>query len=264
VNDWRTYDDVAEPYDRIHAPRLAEPARDLVALAGVGAGARVLDVGTGTGVAAHEAVAAGARAVGIDESIGMLRVCRRSRPDVRAAAALAIDLPFRDGAFDAVVGNFVIAHFTRYQTALYDMLRVLRPGGRLGLTAWADMTDDDLTRTWRELVESVVPPSVLDPAMRQRLPGHDRFRDRGALQEALSEAGLRGVRTDQRRYRFRYTLDEYVDGLSTWATGRFVRSMLGEAGFASFLVRARAVFAERFADPVNDFRDVVFAVGSKP
>ena len=44
----------------------------------------------------------------------------------------------------------------------------------------------------------------------------------------------------------------------------FVRSMLGESGFAAFLGRARAVFGERFADPVNDFREVLFATGTKP
>jgi len=78
------------------------------------------------------------------------------------------------------------------------------------------------------------------------------------------EAGIRHVRTEVRRYRFVYPLDEYVEGLTTWATGRFVRSMLGESAFASFLERARAVFHERFADPVNDFREVLFATGSKP
>jgi hypothetical protein len=49
------------------------------------------------------------------------------------------------------------------------------------------------------------------------------------------EAGIRHVRTEVRRYRFQYSLDEYVEGLSTWATGRFVRSMLGEDAFARFL-----------------------------
>jgi ubiquinone/menaquinone biosynthesis C-methylase UbiE len=262
VNDWRTYDDVAEIYERIHAPRLAEPARDLVQLAGVGAGSRVLDVGAGTGVAAQAAVAVGGTAVGIDESIGMLRVGRGARPEIRSAAAEAIDLPFRDGQFDVVVANFVIAHFTKYETALFDMLRVLRPGGRVALTAWSDRADE-LSRTWRELVESVVPPSILDPAMSERLPWHDRFRDREAIQEALMDAGLRHVRTEVRGYRFRYPLDEYVEGLTSWATGRFVRSMLGDGAFDAFLERARGVFAERFADPVNDFREVVFATGVK-
>jgi SAM-dependent methyltransferase len=173
-----------------------------------------------------------------------------------------IDLPFRDGTFDAVLANFVIAHFTKYQTALHDMLRVLRPGGRLGVTAWSD-GQDDLTRTWLELVHSVVPREVLQPAMDERLPWRDRFRDRAALEETLMAAGVRQVRTEVRTYRFRYALDEYVEGLGTWATGRFVRSMLGEAGFTSFLERARAVFAERFSDPVNDRRDVLFAVGAR-
>ncbi len=263
MDGWRSYDGVAETYERIHASRLAQPARDLVAVAGAGPGSRVLDVGTGTGVAAEAAAQAGATAFGVDQSLGMLAVGRRARPSVATAAAEAIDLPFRDGSFDAVVANFVLAHFTKYQTALFDMLRVLRPGGRLALSAWAD-GEDELSRTWTEIVERAVPREILQPALNERLPWRERFRDREALEEALMDAGLRHVRTEIRRYHFTYGLDEYVEGLSTWATGRFVRSMLGESGYASMIARGREVFADRFADPLNDFRDVAFAVGVKP
>jgi ubiquinone/menaquinone biosynthesis C-methylase UbiE len=263
VNDWRSYDDVAETYEQIHAPRLAEPAADLVDIARVAAGVRLLDVGTGTGVAAEVALGRGATAVGIDESIGMLLAGRAARPAVRTVAAEAIDLPFRDGAFDAVIANFVIAHFTKYQTALFDMVRVLRAGGTMSLSAWADV-DDDLTRTWLGLVEGVVPRPVLRSSLAEALPWRERFRDPDALQEALTDAGLRGVRSERRTYQFRYGLEEYVEGLGTWATGRLVRSMLGASAFGSFLERAKAVFAERFADPVNDFREVVFVSGVKP
>ena len=82
VSDWRSYDAVAETYERIHAPRLREPARDLILAADLPAGARVLDVGTGTGVAAAEAVSAvgdGGSVIGIDGSTGMLAVGRRAR-----------------------------------------------------------------------------------------------------------------------------------------------------------------------------------------
>lgn len=263
MQDWRRYDEVAETYHRVHAPRLAEPARDLVELAGIETGDRVLDVGTGTGVAATAARAAGAVVIGIDESLGMLRAGRGSSDGVILVGAEAIDLPFRDARFDAVLASFVLAHFTRYQTALHDMLRVTRPGGRIALTAWTDH-EDELTRTWRELAEQVVPREMLQPALKQAIPWRERFTSRAAIAETMMEAGLRQVRSEERRYRFQYRLDEYVEGLGTWATGRFVRSMLGEAGFASFLARAKDTFTQRFADPVNDFREVAFAVGVKP
>jgi ubiquinone/menaquinone biosynthesis C-methylase UbiE len=263
MQDWRRYDDIAETYERVHAPRIAEPARDLVAFADVQSGRRVLDVGTGTGVAGAAASGAGGDVVGVDPSLGMLRVARVRRPALPVAAAEAIDLPFRDGTFEIVVGNFVLAHFTKYQTALHDLVRVVRSGGRIALSAWAD-PEDDLNRTWLELVHAVVPREVLEPALAQAIPWRERFRDRGAIEEALLDAGLRHVRTEVRPYRFRFTLEEYVDGLTTWATGRFVRSMLGDAGVSAFLERVRGVFAERFADPVNDFREVMFAVGVKP
>jgi hypothetical protein len=43
-----------------------------------------------------------------------------------------------------------------------------------------------------------------------------------------------------------------------------VRSMLGDAGWTAFRERARVTFAERFSDPLNDFRDVNLAVATKP
>jgi ubiquinone/menaquinone biosynthesis C-methylase UbiE len=266
MDGWRSYDSVAEIYERVHVPRLAEPARDLVLAASPPPGGRVLDVGTGTGIAAMEAdalIGDGGLVVGVDDSIRMLEVGRRVRPKVRTLAGQAIDLPFRDGTFDAVVANFVLAHFTRYQTALFDMLRVLRPGGRLAVNAWAD-GQDELTRVWLELVWTMIPKEVLEPAIAQAIPWRDRFRHRETFEETLMDAGLRHVRVERRQYRFVYPLDEYVEGLGTWAVGRFARSMLGDRGWATLQERARTTFAERFADPVLDLRDVLLAVGTKP
>jgi ubiquinone/menaquinone biosynthesis C-methylase UbiE len=266
MNEWRSYDGVAETYERVHAPRMAEPARDLIELAGSPSGGRILDVGTGTGVAAaiaRESMGTDGLVVGVDVSLGMLGVAAVARPSLRLAAASAIDLPFRDGTFEVVVANFVLSHFTRYETALHDITRVLRPGGRLAVSAWAERDTDDLQRTWLELVEGVVGQEMLGDAHAQAVPWGDRFTDRGALEEALIGAGLRRVRTELREYHFVYALDEYVEGLETWSTGRFVRSMLGDASWEGFRRQAREVFEERFADPVNDFRRVWHAVGTK-
>jgi ubiquinone/menaquinone biosynthesis C-methylase UbiE len=263
VNDWRTYDDVAETYERVHAPRFREVARDLLQLLELPADARVLDVGTGTGVAAQAAADAGHPVVGADESPGMLTVGHRVRPGLPLVAATAIDLPFPDRSFDAVVGTFVLAHFTKVETALFDLIRVLRPGGRLAFSSWADGVDE-YQIAWHEQVEAVVPREMLAPAYAEAAPGHDRFRDRDAVEEALLKAGLRHVRTEIVKYRWTYTLDDYLDGLGVWATGRFVRDMLGEEGWKAFMGRARVAFADRFADPLNDFREVVLAVATKP
>jgi ubiquinone/menaquinone biosynthesis C-methylase UbiE len=263
MNDWRTYDDVAETYERVHATRFAEVARDLVEMVGIADGAAVLDVGTGTGVAAQVAADTGARAVGIDESIGMLRVAGRERPKVPIAAAQAIDLPFGPGRFDAVLGSFVLAHFNKVETALFDIARVLRVGGRVGFTSWTDGVDA-YQQTWREMVESVVPREMLAPAYAEAAPWHERFRSRTNVEETLIDAGFRSVRTEVVKYHWTYALDDYLDGLQVWATGRFVRNMLGDSGWTSLRERTRATFAERFPDPLNDFREVIIATATKP
>ncbi|HXF73718.1 MAG TPA: methyltransferase domain-containing protein [Actinomycetota bacterium] len=265
MEDWRSYDSVAERYERVTAPRLSEPARDLVEATGVAPGLRVLDVGTGTGVAAGAAAArlgGQGLVVGVDVSLPMLRFAR-ARPGVLVAAARAFDLPFRDGTFDVVLASFVISHFPRPETGLFDMLRVLRSGGRLGVTNRGP-GEDDLRRTWRELVEAAVGSELARSAVHQAVPWEERFADRPTLEEALERSGLRRVRSELRRYRFRYTIEEFVEERAASATGRFVREMLGEAAFAGFLERARAAYRERFADPLTDLREVVLAVGTKP
>lgn len=262
MGDWRTYDDVAEIYERVHAPRFGEVAGDLVTLAELEPASRVLDIGSGTGVAAAVLAQAGHRPVGIDASLGMVEVGHRVRPGLPLVAAQALDLPFRGGTFDGAVGNFVLAHFTKVDTALFDVIRVVRPGGRIAFSSWADGIDA-YQQTWRELIEAVVPREMLAPAYAEAAPGHERFRRRGPVEEALLEAGLRHVRTEVAKYRWVYTLDDYLDGLSVWAIGRFVRDMLGASGWKAFMDRAHATFAERFPDPLNDFRDVVLAVATK-
>ncbi|HEX8099983.1 MAG TPA: methyltransferase domain-containing protein, partial [Actinomycetota bacterium] len=104
--DWRTYDDIAGAYARVHAPRMALPAGDLVELARITDGAQVLDVGTGTGVVAREAARIASpdgRVVGVDASIGMLNQAAPAGGGPLYAAATAIDLPFRDQTFTHVL-----------------------------------------------------------------------------------------------------------------------------------------------------------------
>ena len=262
MEDWRSYDDVASTYERIHAGRFAEVAKDLIELSVVKAGDRVLDVGTGTGTGMEAAEAVGGWAVGIDASFQMAAEGHRVRPSLRLAAAEALDLPFDAGTFDVLTANFVIAHFTKAETALHDMLRVLRPGGRLAVSSWSDGRDA-FSDTWREMVETIVPRAMMEPTYGRAVPGHERFAKRTELEELFIDSGLRRVRSEPRRYRWTYDVDDYVDGLAVFATGRFVRQMLGDTAWDAFLLRAKATFRERFADLLTDFRDVLICVGTK-
>jgi ubiquinone/menaquinone biosynthesis C-methylase UbiE len=266
VTDWRSYDEISETYERVHSPRFAKPAADLVALASPPAGGRVLDVGTGTGVAAAAALAAtGAegKAIGADISTGMVATGARFRSEVEFVAASGIDLPFAEATFDVVTANFVLSHFPSYETGLFEMTRVLKHGGRLAVSSWTD-AEDELQATWGELIQEVVPREILEPVWAEAAPWHERFRDRDLLEKALMGSGLSHIRSEPVEYRFVIPLSDYIAGLAVWPTGRFVRSVLDEDEWNRLLERTRAVYLERFADPVNDFQSALLAVGTKP
>src|SRR6202011_6057742 len=121
--------EMAGVYQRITGPRqFALPGRDLIELVQPPAGARILDVGSGTGAVAENAirrVGFTGCVVGVDASIEMLRVARRTRMYPSVAGALP-RLPFRDPTFDIVTAGFVISHVADYQQALAAGVRGCR------------------------------------------------------------------------------------------------------------------------------------------
>lgn len=130
----------AEVYDEFFLPALfaAWPPR-VVAAAALRPGQRVVDVACGTGVLAAEAALAtspSGHIVGVDLNPGMLAVARRKAPDIEWLEASAEALPFEGGSFDAAVSQFGLMFFEDQQTAIAEMWRVIRPGGRLAIAVW--------------------------------------------------------------------------------------------------------------------------------
>ena len=103
-------------------------------------GQRVLDVAAGSGNAALAAARRGARVTATDFVPRLLQAAvRRARAeglelDTREADAQS--LPFPDGAFDVVLSTFGVMFAPDQARAAAELLRVCRPGGRIGLTAW--------------------------------------------------------------------------------------------------------------------------------
>jgi ubiquinone/menaquinone biosynthesis C-methylase UbiE len=102
-------------------------------LAMLQSGARILDVGCGTGRWLRRYEAMGLRTVGVDATFPMLFLARQNCSSAALSAGEAFRLPFASGTFDAVSDITVVQHIPYdYQAqALDEMVRVLKPGGRL-------------------------------------------------------------------------------------------------------------------------------------
>lgn len=134
-----SFDTGAASYDRraqlVSAPFI--PA--LLVAARVGPGQRVLDVGTGTGIAARAAaqlVGPSGSVLAVDISVPMLSVAKElpGRLPVRVVAMNGEALAYREAAFDAVISSLSLQHFPDPARGLGEFRRVLRPGGRVAVS----------------------------------------------------------------------------------------------------------------------------------
>lgn len=111
----------------------------------IGPRTRLLDMGAGGGRHAFEAIRRGGTVVALDYDEGALKDVRATvgamlaggeieRWPGGATNANALDLPFADESFDAIVTSEVLEHIWDDERAIEELVRVLRPGGRLAVT----------------------------------------------------------------------------------------------------------------------------------
>lgn len=129
------FDEVAHKYDRTNAALSAGNSwlwrfHTVRAIAPV-AGERILDVAAGTGTSSAAIARSGAEVVAADFSPGMIGVGRRKHPSIEFVEADALSLPFTANEFDAVTISFGLRNIEDPRTALNEMFRVLKPGGRI-------------------------------------------------------------------------------------------------------------------------------------
>ncbi|GAA1772012.1 class I SAM-dependent methyltransferase [Nocardioides hankookensis] len=130
------YDDFASAYSAANESNLfnayyERPA--MLDLAGDVSGRRILDAGCGSGPLSAALRAGGAVVTGFDASAAMIELARErlgADADLHVAD-LAEPLPFADAEFDDVVASLVLHYLEDWSSALAELRRVLRPGGRL-------------------------------------------------------------------------------------------------------------------------------------
>jgi SAM-dependent methyltransferase len=153
----------------------------------VTAGTRLLDAGCGAGLLALLASLRGARVTAVDASPALLAVARERVPaaDVREGDLEA--LPFADAGFDAATAVNSIFFAADMAAAMRELARVVRPGGRVVITAWGPPERCQVLIDLFSAVARLMPPPP--PGNQPANPG--ALSQPGELAAVLERAGLR-------------------------------------------------------------------------
>lgn len=193
---WQLAREAAAQYERVLVPWILGPAaRTLVERAGLERGQTVLDVGCGTGAAARFAAAkvgTAGQVIGIDVNAGMIEVAR-SRPAAEGApiawhTGSAYALPLEAERVDVVLCAQTVQFLADRAAALAEMYRVLRPGGRLGVSVWSALHESPY---FHALVEAMAGQVGEETAAGLR--SAFGFSEAAALRTLIEQAGFRSV-----------------------------------------------------------------------
>jgi SAM-dependent methyltransferase len=200
----------------------------VIAGAAIAEGHVVLDVAAGTGDLSLEIASAcgpRGRVVCTDAVREMVKSASRrrhgkERPNLEFSQCLGEALPFRDGTFDAVVSRLGVMFFPDPTVALLEMLRLLKPQGRLSLAVWYGGQFNPFFTVPSQALALYVPMPAADPDA----PGAFRFAEPGKLARLLELAGAKKVQ--ERLFEFR--IEASVSLREFWTMRREMSETLRE------------------------------------
>lgn len=202
-----------DDWDHLLVPMMAPVGDEMVKMLGVDDGSDHLDVACGTGEPGLSiaAIASSGRVVLTDLASGMLDVARRKAGErgltnVEFRVCSADDLPFADETFDTISCRFGLMYFPDLSTAVTELRRVLRPGGRLCVSVWAEREGNP----WATIPMEAISTEIDLPAPSADTPGIFRNSAPGTLSALFESAGLRdAVEAEVHSYMIAGSADEY-------------------------------------------------------
>ena len=149
------WDSAAGDYERISL-HLGDSIDHAIGRLSPRPGERILDIGTGTGLAARRMAALGATVVGIDLGPELIETARRLGPGIDFRVGDAEQLPLEDASFDGAISTFGIMFVNRPEAAAGELARICRKGGRIALASW--LPDSTVARKFA-VHRAYLPPS---------------------------------------------------------------------------------------------------------
>lgn len=180
---------IARSYQEMLVPAIFEDcAGRMLDMARPRPGERVLDVACGTGVlarAAADRMAQGGSVVGLDMNPGMLSVAEDLAPELEWRQGRAEDLPYEAGTFDLVACQLSLMFFDDRKAAIREMLRVMKPEGRLVVTVFDAL---ETIPAYERLID--IYDAVSDADVREFLRAPFTLSDTDDLERLFRECGL--------------------------------------------------------------------------
>ena len=155
------FDDVAKNYDKANDLLSFGSARiwrkAVAKLVNPQAGQTILDLAAGTGASSVAFLKDGVRVVAADFSKGMLEEGKKRHPEIEFVFADATKLPFQAEEFDTVTISFGLRNVENTELALSEMLRVLKPGGKLVVCEFSTIPNKFLHSLYRFYLKNLLP-----------------------------------------------------------------------------------------------------------
>lgn len=201
ANELAYHDEAAAEYDRAFAHVSRHFLPFLLEAAGVTSGMKVLDIATGTGLAAEEALIAvgpAGHVVAADASDAMVGQAKQrlgAAPNVTFAVEDGQSLSFADGSFDALICSLGLMFFPDPRRGLSQFLRVLRTGGRAAASV---LTVPE--RSYNGRINAVIAKHL--PAISEATARTFSLGDSVRLRQLLEQAGFRKIEITRQSHRF--------------------------------------------------------------